>query len=180
MIRLLAFLCLPVSHAFLSRIQGFFTFNLAIYSYIGQAFVCLVKPKQTAFILASVYIGINNFFSGLIVRPQFLVGTFFAVPFAITPGRYVYEGLIVSLYRYVDAVVYADPGSEFYDYLHDTGRCTGDRTVRCEGNTDDFIDFFFDGEFTEDHIIRNGLILGGILVLVRLVTWLALEYIRFA
>ena len=63
--------------------QGFFTFNVAIYSYFGQAFVCFFKPMATAQILASVFIGLNNFFSGLIVRPQFLVG-FFAVPYWIT------------------------------------------------------------------------------------------------
>ena len=158
--------------------QGFFTFNLAIYSYIGQAFVCLVKPKQTAFILATVYIGLNNFFSGLIVRPQFLTG-FFAVPYAITPGRYVYEGLVVSLYRSVDAVVHADAGSEFYQYLIDIGKCSAGAD-RCQGNTDDYIDFFFGGEFKEDHIFRNGLILGGILLLVRVLTLVALTYIRFS
>ena len=74
---------------------GFFTFNMAIYSYIGmflfdlrirhfvvnlsdlshhlsagQLFMCSVRGGGTAQILASVFIGINNFFSGLIVRPQ--------------------------------------------------------------------------------------------------------------
>jgi hypothetical protein len=49
---------------------GFFTFNMAIYSYIGQLFMCLVRGPGTAQILASIFIGINNFFSGLIVRPQ--------------------------------------------------------------------------------------------------------------
>ena len=49
---------------------GFFTFNTAIYSYIGQLFMCLVRGQGTAQILASIFIGINNFFSGLIVRPQ--------------------------------------------------------------------------------------------------------------
>ena len=56
------------------RFWGFFCFNFAIYSYFGQLFVCLVEPKQGAFILASVFIGLNNFFSGLIVRPQFMLG----------------------------------------------------------------------------------------------------------
>lgn len=56
---------------------GFFTFNSAIYSYFGQLFVCLVKPTATAFILSSVFIGINNFFSGLVARPQFMAGTFY-------------------------------------------------------------------------------------------------------
>ena len=60
---------------------GFYTFNAAIYSYYGQLFVCLVKPVATAFILSSVFIGINNFFSGLVARPQFMVGTFYGRDF---------------------------------------------------------------------------------------------------
>lgn len=162
----------------LRSVQGFFTFNLAIYSYIGQAFVCLVKAPQTAFVLASVYIGINNFFSGLIVRPQFMVGTFFEVPYVITPGRYVYEGLVTSLYRTIDDTVVADPNSEFDDYLISKGVCNPASDEICIGTTNDFIDSFFGGEFSEDNILRNALILGGILIFTRILTWLALEYIH--
>ena len=61
---------------------GFFTFNLALYSYFGQAFMCSVRGMATAQILNSVFIGINNFFSGLIVRPQYLSG-FFLAPYPI-------------------------------------------------------------------------------------------------
>lgn len=43
---------------------GYFTFNFAIYSYFGQAFVCAVQNQATALILSSVFIGLNNFFSG--------------------------------------------------------------------------------------------------------------------
>ena len=35
---------------------GFFTFNLGIYSYFGQAFMCLTRTMPTAQILASVFI----------------------------------------------------------------------------------------------------------------------------
>lgn len=139
-----------------------------------------MKPQATAFILASVFIGLNNIFSGLIVRPQFMVGTFFAFPFAITPGRYVYEGLIVSLYRIIDTEVQAQPGSDFFNYLVSRGDCAINQTDPCEGSDEQFIDIFFDGEFREDHIDRNALILGSVLLLVRLVTWWALEYVRFA
>lgn len=73
---------------------AFFAFNSAIYSYCGayhvqemtfslrcitltlngvwtgQLFMCLVRGIGTAQVLASIFIGICNFFSGLIVRPQ--------------------------------------------------------------------------------------------------------------
>lgn len=107
-----------------------------------------------------------------------MVGTFFEVPYSITPGRYVYEGLVTSLYRTVDGTVVADRDSEFYDLLVLKGECNPTSDEVCTGTTDDYIDSFFGGEFSEDNIIRNGIILGGILVFTRILTWLALEKIR--
>lgn len=73
----------------------YFTFNNAIYTYFGQAFICLVKDVPTAGALVgalskfclflvsctafsptsnmhcSVAVGYNVFFSGLVVRPQY-------------------------------------------------------------------------------------------------------------
>ena len=59
----------------------------SIYSYFGQAFVACVPTVPTAQILAAVFIGLNNFFSGLIVRPQYISG-FFSIPYWITPGKF--------------------------------------------------------------------------------------------
>ena len=156
---------------------GFFTFNFAIYSYFGQAFVSLVKPSATAIILSSVFIGLNNFFAGLIVRPQLMVGTFYALPYYICPGHFVYEGLLVTLYRDDNkSVVIADEGSGFWRFLE----CLPDETSVCEGTIMQYIKYFFGGEFDESHIPRNAGILGLILVITRISTWLALKYIKFA
>lgn len=158
---------------------GFFTFNFAIYSYFGQAFVCLVKPTATAMILSSVFIGLNNFFSGLIVRPQFMVGTFFALPYYINPGHYVYEGLVTSLYHDDQRGVFADPGSEFWEYLVESGECRDTDEV-CVGSINQYVNVFFDNEFDIGNMNRNAIILGCVLVLTRFLTWLALKYIRFS
>lgn len=158
---------------------GFFTFNFAIYSYFGQAFVCLVENPATALILSSVFIGLNNFFAGLIVRPQLLVGSFFAFPFYITPGQYVYEGMVTSLYKGSPKIVTADVGGGFFEYLVDTGVCVPQQPEPCQGTVSDFIDVFFGGVFTDDHISRNALILGGILILTRVLTFAGLKYIRY-
>lgn len=137
--------------------------------------MCLVKPLETALILSSVFIGLNNFFSGLIVRPQFLVGTFFVMPYTITPGRYVYEGMVMAIYSEDNRTVFADQGSEFYDYLN----CTEELEMEtCEGTIYQYIDNFYGGEFSRDNIARNGIVLGFVLTLVRVLTWLALKYIR--
>lgn len=74
---------------------------ISIYSYFGQAFVALVPTVPTAQILAAVFIGLNNFFSGLIVRPQYL-SSFFEIPYWITPGKLATFNcvcLIVLLWR---------------------------------------------------------------------------------
>lgn len=166
-------------------LQGFFTFNFAIYSYFGQLFVCLVKGTGTALVLSSVFIGLNNFFAGLVVRPQFMVGTFYAVPYYICPGHYIYQGLVVSVYGENNDTVVASNGSEFQTYLVDAGQCTLE-TPDCNGTISEYIDSFFGGEFGDanDPPVKSrvicGIVLGFILVLSRLLTWLALKYIRFA
>lgn len=155
---------------------GFFTFNIAIYSYIGQAFVCCVKPMATAQILASVFIGLNNFFSGLIVRPQFLTG-FFNVPYWITPGHYVYEGMIVSLYTADNRSVIAEPDSDFFV---DLGCDSTTGIDDCIGTVSQYVYSFFGGRYTADHIVDNAIILGAYLVFARVLTLVALNYINFS
>ena len=158
--------------------QGFFTFNIALYSYFGQAFVCFFKPMATAQILASVFIGLNNFFSGLIVRPQFMTGLF-AITYWITPGHYVYEGMVTSIFTGDSRTVIADCNTDFYIGLGCESRnltCSGE----CYGTVEEFMDSFFGGKFEKEHIVRNYLILGAYLTVARFVTFLALNYINFS
>jgi len=152
---------------------GFFTFNLAIYSYFGQMFMCLVPSMRIAQILAAIFVGLNNFFSGFIVRPQYLYGLFKYTAW-ITPGSYVYEGLILSLFSGDTRVVVAKTGSEFYKYL----KCTADTTDRCEGTVEDYIEYFFGGKYQ----VNNGLTIGVLtlfLLTSRIGTWLALKYCNY-
>jgi len=156
---------------------GFFTFNIAIYSYFGQAFMCSVKGSATAQILASVFIGLNNFFSGLIVRPQSLTGLF-AFTYWITPGHFVYEGLVISLFQHDNRTVFASEGSEYYMYL-DCNSVTNTAQNPCGGTVLQYIDFFFGGKFSAAHIPTNAWVLGVILVIARLCTYFALRYLKF-
>ena len=146
---------------------------------MGQLFVCLVKPAATAIILCSVFIGLNNFFAGLIVRPQFLVGNFYAIPFYITPGHYVYESLVMSLFYNDTRTVLANVDSDFYNYLEELGTCSP-ILPNCTGTIGQYVDVFFDFEYSIEHTRRNAFILGFVLVLARVLTWVALKYIRFA
>jgi hypothetical protein len=156
--------------------KGFFTFNFAIYSYMGQLFVCLVRSTPTAIILSSVFIGLNNFFAGLIVRPQYMVG-FYALPYYISPSHYVYESLIMSIYDRNNRPVAATEGSDFYDYLINRGKCNRGSTD-CTGTAAEYVEVFFDGNFSSVHTVRNAIVLGCVLALTRLLTWVALKKVR--
>jgi hypothetical protein len=136
----------------------------------------MVNPMATAIILCSVFIGINNFFAGLIIRPQFMVGNFYEVPYYISTGHYVYEGMVMAVFNDNYRTVVANNGSEFYEFLN----CTDTQTTICNGTMSQYVEEFFGGEFSHNHLLRDALILGGILVVTRVATWIALKYIRFA
>lgn len=157
---------------------GFFTFNLALYSYFGQAFMCLVRGMSTAQILASVWIGLNNFFSGFIVRPQYLSGIF-QVTYWITPGHYVYEGLVMTQFNEDQTPVEASPGSAFYFFLIDSGDCNPEADAVCTGTVEEFLDQFFGGKFSRDHVWYDAVVLGAYLVVARLATLWALKKFNY-
>ena len=129
----------------------------------------------TAQILASVFIGLNNFFSGLIVRPQFLTG-FFNVPFWITPGHFVYEGMVVSLFTADHRTVIAETGSDFFDTLG----CEIEQADECTGTVSQFVYAFFGGRYSSENIQQDAIILGAYLILARVLTFFALTYMNFA
>jgi len=152
---------------------GFFTFNLAIYSYFGQMFMCMVPSMRIAQILAAVFVGLNNFFSGFIVRPQYLAGLFKFTAW-ITPGSYVYEGLIVAAFKNDPRKVIATPGSKFYIEL-------GCESDYCEGTVDDYVNYFFGGEYSETKL-STALIIGVLTIFLltsRIGTGLALKYCNY-
>eukprot|EP00581_Thalassiosira_minuscula_P015180 CAMPEP_0183715372 /NCGR_PEP_ID=MMETSP0737-20130205/9619_1 /TAXON_ID=385413 /ORGANISM="Thalassiosira miniscula, Strain CCMP1093" /LENGTH=1519 /DNA_ID=CAMNT_0025944463 /DNA_START=22 /DNA_END=4581 /DNA_ORIENTATION=- len=156
---------------------GFFTFNMAIYSYCGQLFMCLVRGQGTAYVLCSVFIGINNFFSGFIVRPQQMMGGFWEITYWICPGHYVYEGLVMTVFHKDERKVSVSEGSDYYfdlncdEYLVDGV---------CEVPVYEYVDTFFGKLYNRDNVIRNLLILGGILFLVRFSTFMALRFLTYS
>jgi hypothetical protein len=135
--------------------------------------MCLVSSMTTAQILASVFIGLNNFFSGLIVRPQFMTG-FFEITYWITPGHYVYEGLVLAQFHGDERTVIAVNDSEYYDFL----KCDGNST--CEGSVAQFIHVFFGGRFNKDNELQDILVLALFLVAARVMTFYALKYLDFS
>lgn len=131
-------------------------------------------------ILAGLYIGFNNLFAGLIILPQEMIDTPYIATYYITPGHYIFEGEITSIMDNDARSVVATVGGDFYDFLVSTGKCTYGQDSACEGFSSDYIQFFFGGDFSNDNIPRNAIVLGTLLVVVRVGTWLALRYIRFS
>jgi len=99
----------------------------------------------------------------------------FSFTYWICPGHYIYEGLIVGIFDQDDRIVFASVNSDFYDYLDCGAINSGD----CSGTVHQYVDSFFGGKFNRNHLGPNIFILGGILTLARVVTFLALKYLRY-
>ncbi len=172
---------------------GYFTFNSAIYSYIGQLFMCLVRGQGTAMVLASVFIGINNFFSGFIVRPQQMIGNFWVITYIINPGHYVYEGLVTSAFWNDTRTVIVTNASQYFDELTSPNYIGGNNTVYengvcniiddgsfCTVPANEFVYAFFGQQYGSRNIGRNIIILACILVAIRIFTFLALRNLTYS
>jgi hypothetical protein len=171
---------------------GFFTFNSAIYSYIGQLFMCLVRGQGTAMVLASIFIGINNFFSGFIVRPQQMIGNFWVITYMISPGHYVYEGLVSSVFWNDNRTVIVTNASQYFINLtsayvgqnstvYENGVCeVMDDGSYCTVPVNEFVYAFFGQQYGRRNIGRNVIILACILVGVRIFTFLALRNLTYS
>lgn len=75
-----------------------------------------------------------------------------------------------------DSLVLATPGSDFYYEVCPDDSAAGED---CTGTVDDFIDVFFGGRFSRDHVIYDAVILGVFLVLARATTVFGLWYFNY-
>lgn len=152
----------------------FFVLNVAIYSYFGQAFICLVKDIPTAGALVGALIGYNVFFSGLIVKPQYFEGPF-QLGFWTAPGRFALEGITMNQFVGITQNVTAQPQSPFYFFLG----CSGVDKI-CQGSVEEYVvEYYFGGKFTPENFWLDVGALLGYLVLARLLTWFALKKFNY-
>jgi ABC-2 type transporter len=121
----------------------FFTLNVAIYSYFGQAFICLVRDIPTSGALVGALVGYNIFFSGFVVNPQRFTGPF-QLGLWTAPGRFAYEGMVMSQLHGITAPVNAQYQSPYYFSLN----CTGVADAPCSGTVTGYVDFIFGGKFS--------------------------------
>jgi ABC-2 type transporter len=154
----------------------FFALNVSIYSYFGQAFICLVKDIPTAGALVGALIGYNVFFSGLIVKPQYFVGPF-QLGFWTAPGRFAFEGITMNQFFGISQIVVARPNSPFF-YFQGCGDKTLDQS--CYGTMEQYvIDYYFGGKFRPENFWMDLGCLLGYLFLARFLTWFALKRFNY-
>lgn len=154
----------------------FFALNVAIYSYFGQAFICLVKDIPTAGALVGTLVGYNIFFSGLIVKPQYFVGPF-QLGFWTAPGRFAFEGITMNQFAGITQIVEAQPFSPFFFFL---GCGNHSITEPCEGTMEVYvIDYYFGGRFKPENFWMDAGCLLGYLFLARFLTWFALKKFNY-
>jgi hypothetical protein len=160
----------------------FFTLNIAIYNYFGQAFICLVKDTPTAGALVGALIGYNIFFSGLVVRPQYFVGPF-QLGYWTAPGRFALEGLVVTQFAGNEGPVIPQYASPYFFYLNCTADISPDQLpfsaeealpMDCLGTIDDYVNYFFGGRFTIDNFWIDVVVLLAYMILAKFVTEFAL------
>ena len=153
----------------------FFTLNVAIYSYFGQAFICLVKDTATAGALVGALIGYNIFFSGLVVKPQYFVGIM-QLGYVTAPGRFAFEGLVTTQFYEDDTPVIAQYASPYWFNINCTiNTAPGD----CEGTISDYVDFMFGGKFTLDNFWIDVGVLLAYMILAKGVQEFALYYFNY-
>ena len=128
--------------------------------------------------LANIFIGLNNAYSGFIASPAILTKNFFfAVQYWFVPGHYVFEGMLTSLFDEDDSrFVVVSQSSTNFDRLN----CVADTSGSCTVTVNDYFDVYFDGMWS---LKTNPFKLGILLVWsisVRIVGSIALKYLKYS
>eukprot|EP00547_Thalassionema_nitzschioides_P003473 CAMPEP_0194202806 /NCGR_PEP_ID=MMETSP0156-20130528/2735_1 /TAXON_ID=33649 /ORGANISM="Thalassionema nitzschioides, Strain L26-B" /LENGTH=1424 /DNA_ID=CAMNT_0038928407 /DNA_START=109 /DNA_END=4383 /DNA_ORIENTATION=+ len=145
---------------------------MSIFTYLGHMWVSLTPNAIVAQGLSSLFMGVTGLFTGVLIRPE-NIPAFWKFMYWVMPGHYVLESLLVTQYHNDDTQIEASYESPFYNKL---GCKPG---VVCTGSAEDWVDYTFGGIFTIDNLGGDFAYLMGLLVLTRVVTFLALSYLNY-
>jgi hypothetical protein len=132
-----------------------------------------VKDIPTAGALVGALIGYNVFFSGLIVKPQYFTGPF-QLGYWTAPGRFAFEGLVITQFNNLSIPVVPQVGSPFFYHQNCTTLLDPPDVSQCNGTMTEYVDFYFGGRFTIDHFWLDLGALFGFLLLSRILSYWAL------
>ena len=102
---------------------------------------------------------------------------FWQITYWINPGHFVYEGLCMSVFHADERKVQISEGSDAYNPLNCTEILVDGV---CEVDVSTYVDVFFGGLFSRDNIWRNAIVLGVILFVVRICTFIALHFLTYS
>lgn len=84
--------------------------------------------------------------------------------------------MVTSVFYNDDRQVIVTSGSDYWDFL-DCSSIAVDG--KCEVTVSDYVNAFYGGHFNRDNVMRNALILGAILLVVRASTFVALKKLTY-
>jgi hypothetical protein len=149
----------------------FFTFSLMLYTYIGQMVMSLFRDSETAQGIGGLFISMTVLFCGILLRPD-AIPNFWIFMYWITPGHYIFEGIIMSQYDGDDTEIIASTGSEFYNAL----KCQPE--VPCIGTAEVWVASSFP-DWNVDHLFYDALYLIGVILATRVITFFALTNLDY-
>lgn len=133
-----------------------------------------MRDEKAVGALQGVWIGLNLFYAGFVIVPQnFLPGL--KVGLWINATRYALEGIVFSSLDHLTTNVQANYHTPFYFFLE----CNSSNEGECYGTMQQYVDFYFGGEFSSSN---RGLDLGmlGLWNVVALCgTWFCLKKFNY-
>ena len=118
------------------------------------------------------------FFSGLIVKPQYFTGPF-QLGYWTAPGRFAFEGLVVTQFNDLDIPVLPQFGSPFFFNQNCSAEIFPPDLSQCNGTMTEYVDFYFGGRFSIDNFWLDFGALFGFLLLSRILSYWALARFNY-
>jgi hypothetical protein len=145
----------------------FFTFCLMTYTYVGQMLMSLFRDSETAQGVGGLIVSMTVLFCGILLRPG-AIPNFWIFMYWVTPGHYIFEGIIMSQYDGDDTPIVASTGSAFYNALN----CQPSE-VQCIGTAEVWVTSSFP-DWDVENLPYDALYLIGVILATRFITFFAL------
>ncbi|CAB9509295.1 Pleiotropic ABC efflux transporter of multiple drugs CDR1 [Seminavis robusta] len=152
----------------------FFVLAQMTFTYMGQMFSSLFRDSMTAQGAGGLFVSMTVMFTGVLIRPNEMP-EFWRFMYYVTPGHYIYEGLLMTQFTDDTTPITASQGSPFYMSLVAQG-CTPPGP--CVGTAEEWVIVSF-GDFSIDNVPWNLLYLLGLVFFTRFATYLALTHLNY-
>jgi hypothetical protein len=143
------------------------------FTYIGQMVMSLFRDSETAQGVGGICISLTVLFCGILIR-QDDIPDFWIFMYWITPGHYIFEGIIISQFDGDDTPITASTGSAFFYSIEPP--CQPE--VECIGTAGGWVASNFP-DWDVDHLFYDALYLIGVIIATRFITFFALTHLDY-